>query len=95
RQSIPIMAYSPIEQGRMLSNSALISMAQARKVTAAQIAIAWLLHQDNVIVIPKTSNTDHIEENYAALNLKLSQEELSALDQAFPPPKTPIPLQML
>ncbi|MEL6605786.1 MAG: aldo/keto reductase [Cyanobacteria bacterium J06614_10] len=95
RQNIPIMAYSPIEQGRMLNNSALISMAQARKVTAAQIAIAWLLHQDNVIVIPKASNTDHIEENYAALNLKLSQEELSALDQAFPPPKTPIPLQMI
>ncbi|MEL6468786.1 MAG: aldo/keto reductase [Cyanobacteria bacterium J06623_4] len=95
RQNIPIMAYSPIEQGRMLSNSALISMARARKVTAAQIAIAWLLHQDNVIVIPKASNTDHIEENYAALSLKLSQEELNALDQAFPPPKTPIPLQMI
>ncbi|MEL6161374.1 MAG: aldo/keto reductase [Cyanobacteria bacterium J06623_5] len=95
QQSIPIMAYSPIEQGRMLSNPALTSMAQERNVTAAQIAIAWLLHQSNVIVIPKASRTEHIEQNYAALTLKLSNEELIALDRAFPPPKRPIPLQML
>lgn len=95
QRSIPIMAYSPIEQGRLLNNGTLKTIAQERGVTAAQLAIAWLLHQDNVIVIPKSSRIDHVEQNYAALNLKLSADELAALDAAFPPPNKPVPLQML
>lgn len=94
-QNIPIMAYSPIEQGRLLSNKALKAIAQAREVTPAQIAIAWLLHQDNVIVIPKSSRIEHIDQNYAALNLKLEAEELAALETAFPAPTQPMPLAML
>lgn len=92
---IPIMAYSPIEQGRLLNHRSLQSIAQARHVTIAQIAIAWLLHQDDVIVIPKASRIEHIEQNYAALDLKLSLEEIAMLDAAFPPPTEAIPLQML
>jgi len=95
QQGIPIMAYSPIEQGRLLNNRTLKTIAQEREVTAAQVAIAWLLHQENVIVIPKSSRIDHVEQNYAALNLKLSAEELAALDAAFPPPTKPVPLEML
>jgi diketogulonate reductase-like aldo/keto reductase len=95
QRSIPIMAYSPIEQGRLLNNRTLKTIAQERGVTAAQVAIAWLLHQENVIVIPKSSRIDHVEQNYAALDLKLSAEELAALDAAFPPPSKPVPLQML
>jgi diketogulonate reductase-like aldo/keto reductase len=95
QRGIPIMAYSPIEQGRLLNNGTLKTIAQERGVTAAQVAIAWLLHQDNVIVIPKSSRIDHVEQNYAALNLKLSAEELAALDAAFPPPTKIVPLEML
>jgi diketogulonate reductase-like aldo/keto reductase len=95
QRGIPIMAYSPIEQGRLLNNRTLKMIAQQREVTAAQVAIAWLLHQENVIVIPKSSRIDHVEQNYAALNLKLSAEELAALDAAFPPPTKPVPLEML
>lgn len=95
QQGIPIMAYSPIEQGRLLNNRTLKMIAQQREVTAAQVAIAWLLHQENVIVIPKSSRIDHVEQNYAALNLKLSAEELAALDAAFPPPTKLVPLEML
>lgn len=95
QRQIPIMAYSPIEQGRLLNNRALQTIAQARGVTTAQIAIAWLLHQDDVIVIPKSSRIEHVEQNRAALDLKLSAEELSALDAAFPPPTKPAPLAML
>lgn len=94
-RKIPIMAYSPIEQGRLLNNRTLNAIAQERQVTAAQIALAWVLHQDNVIVIPKSSRIDHIEQNYAALNLKLSADELAALDAAFPPPTKAVPLEML
>ena len=95
QQGIPIMAYSPIDQGRLLNNRTLKTIAQERGVTAAQVASAWLLHQENVIVIPKSSGLDHVEQNYAALNLKLSAEELAALDAAFPPPTKLVSLEML
>ncbi|MBD1932044.1 aldo/keto reductase [Trichocoleus sp. FACHB-69] len=95
QRSIPIMAYSPIEQGRLLNNGTLKAIAQEREVTAAQVAIAWLLHQENVIVIPKSSRIDHVEQNYAALDLKLSADELASLDAAFPPPTKPVSLEML
>lgn len=95
QRGIPIMAYSPIEQGRLLNNRALKAIADERSVTAAQVAIAWLLHQDNVIVIPKSSRIDHVEQNHAALDLSLSAEELKTLEAAFPPPAKPVPLEML
>lgn len=95
QRQIPVMAYSPVEQGRLLRNRTLQEMAQQRSVSAAQLAIAWLLHQENVIVIPKSSSIAHVEENRAALDLKLSAAELAALNTAFPPPRQPVPLEML
>ncbi|HEY9894274.1 MAG TPA: aldo/keto reductase [Candidatus Sericytochromatia bacterium] len=95
QHDLPIMAYSPIEQGRLRNDQTLMAMAQARGVTTAQVAIAWLLHQEDVIVIPKASCIEHIEQNYAALELKLSAEELATLEAAFPPPAKPVPLEML
>ena len=92
---IPVMAYSPIEQGRLLGNKTLEKIAKEKGVSAAQIAIAWLLQQKNIIVIPKSSRIEHVEQNYAALNLTLSAEELSRLDEAFPKPNRSVPLQML
>jgi diketogulonate reductase-like aldo/keto reductase len=94
-KGIPIMAYSPIEQGRLLDSQILKTIAQDRSVTTAQVALAWLLQQEDVVVIPKASRIDHVEQNYAALDLKLSAEELAALDSAFPVPTRPVPLQML
>jgi diketogulonate reductase-like aldo/keto reductase len=95
QRNIPIMAYSPVEQGRLLKNSPLLKLAQQREVTAAQLAIAWLLHQENVIVIPKASNLKHVEQNRAALDLQLTVDELDALDTAFPPPSKRVRLEML
>jgi diketogulonate reductase-like aldo/keto reductase len=95
QHQMPIMAYSPIEQGRLLTHQALKAIAQARDVTAAQIAIAWLLHQDQVIVIPKSSRIEHVEQNRAALDLKLSVDELNTLNAAFSPPTQPTSLEML
>lgn len=95
QNSLPIMAYSPVEQGRLLTNSTLQKMAQQRGVTSAQVAIAWLLHQENVIVIPKSSSITHVEENRAALDLHLTPEDLQALDAAFPPPAKRVALEML
>jgi diketogulonate reductase-like aldo/keto reductase len=94
-RSIPIMAYSPVEQGRLLNNATLKTIAQERCATPAQIAIAWLLHQENVIVIPKASSFEHLEQNRAALDIHWSLDELKQLDTAFPPPKKKVHLQIL
>lgn len=94
-RGIPIMAYSPIEQGRLLNHPTLRTLARERQVTSAQIALAWLLHQQDVIVIPKASRISHVEDNYAALNLQLSAEELTTLETAFPAPSHLVPLEML
>ncbi|MEL6555463.1 MAG: aldo/keto reductase [Cyanobacteria bacterium J06621_11] len=95
QREMPVMAYSPIEQGRLLNNEVLKQLAKVKGVTAAQIAITWLLHQENIAVIPKSSRIEHIEQNYAALEIKLSAEELAALEDAFPAPNRSIPLQIL
>lgn len=95
QHQVPIMAYSPVEQGRLLRHPTLQSIAERRQVSTAQLAIAWLLHQDQTIVIPKASSIAHIEQNQAALDLSLSPEELQVLDTAFPPPTQPVPLAML
>ncbi|GAB4386392.1 MAG: aldo/keto reductase [Elainellaceae cyanobacterium] len=92
---IPVMAYSPIEQGRLLKNRQLQAIAQQKAATPAQVAIAWLLHQDQVIVIPKASSIDHVEQNRATLDLQLSKDDLATLDTAFPPPTSPKALEML
>jgi diketogulonate reductase-like aldo/keto reductase len=89
------MAYSPVEQGRLLRNPKLIEIASSRKATPVQIALAWLLAQPDVIAIPKSSYPTHVEENRAAGDLTLSDEEISALDRAFPRPKKRKPLEML
>lgn len=95
RHDMPIMAYSPIEQGRLVNHKALQAVATRHKATPVQIALAWLLRQENVISIPKASNTAHVRENHAALKIWLSPDDLAALDQAFPPPKKARPLEMI
>jgi diketogulonate reductase-like aldo/keto reductase len=94
-RNIPIMAYSPIEQGRLLGHRELKSVAARHNATPAQVALAWLLRQDGVVAIPKAANVAHVRENRAALELHLTREDLAALDRAFPAPTEAIPLAML
>lgn len=94
-RSIPVMAYSPIEQARLLRNARLNDFARRHGMTAAQVALAWLLRTDDVIVIPKTSHRERLRENVAALEHPLSAEQLAELDRLFPPPKGPTPLEIL
>ena len=94
-RGIPTMAYSPIEQAQLLVSPQLKAIAGDVGATAAQVAIAWLLTQPDVIVIPKTSHIARLEENLGALDLKLDASTLAALDAAFPPPRKRSPLAML
>ena len=95
KQRIPIMAYSPIEQGRLLGNRGLVDFACRHGMTPAQAAIAWLLSRDDVIVIPKTGDRARLKENFDALDHKLTPSQLAELDRLFPPPTGPTPLEML
>jgi diketogulonate reductase-like aldo/keto reductase len=95
RHRIPIMAYSPVEQGRLLGHPALRRVAERHRATPAQVALAWVLRQDGVIAIPKAGTVDHVHENRRALDLELTQQDLAALDRAFPPPTRALPLEVL
>ncbi|MFZ1935448.1 MAG: aldo/keto reductase [Thermoguttaceae bacterium] len=94
-RAIPIMAYSPIEQGRLLDDRGLIGFARRYGMTPAQAAIAWLLSKEDVIVIPKTGSRARLREDLDALKHELTSSQLAELDGIFPPPAGPAPLEML
>jgi len=95
QRKIPIMAYSPLEQGRLMEDPAIRRIAAAHSATPAQVALAWVLRKDGLIAIPKASTRGHVEQNRIALDLHLTPEELAALDRAFPPPGRKMPLEMI
>jgi diketogulonate reductase-like aldo/keto reductase len=92
---IPVMAYSPLEQTRVLRNAKLVQFARDNDMTPAQAALAWLLARDDVIVIPKAASVAHVQENVAAAQIRLTQAQLDELDRLFPPPKSARSLEML
>jgi diketogulonate reductase-like aldo/keto reductase len=89
------MAYSPVDQGRLLGHRVVETVARRHNVTPAQVTLAWVLRQDGVTTIPKAGTPEHVRENRAALDLQLTQEDLAELDRAFPPPAAPQPLETL
>lgn len=93
--SVPVMAYSPVEQSRLLDDRRLVEFAKRYEMTAAQAALAWLLSKEDIIAIPKTSRPERLRENLAALEHPLTAEQRTELDQLFPPPAGPQPLEML
>jgi len=91
---ISVMAYSPIEKGRLLEHPAIAHVARERGCTPAQVALAWAVRDSNIIAIPKASSLEHVRHNAAALDLVLSQEEIRFLNDAFPAPGV-VPLETL
>ncbi|MCT9124035.1 aldo/keto reductase [Cupriavidus gilardii] len=94
-RGVPVMAYSPIEQARLLRHAGLKAFAARHGIAPAQAALAWLLSRENVIAIPKTGRRDALRENAAALSIALDDAQLAELDALFPPPRGPRPLEML
>jgi diketogulonate reductase-like aldo/keto reductase len=92
---VPVMAYSPLEQARLLKHARLAAFARRHGMTPAQAALAWLLASDDVIVIPKCARRERLKENLGALDHALSAAQLAELDRLFPPPTGPRPLEML
>jgi diketogulonate reductase-like aldo/keto reductase len=94
-QGIPIMAYSPLDQGRLSKHPRLRELASSNGLTPAQLALAWTLRRDQVIAIPKASTGRHLDENFAAWDIEIDPRVLAALDLLFEPPTGPEPLAML
>ncbi len=95
QHQMPVMAYSPVEQGRLVAHPGLVQMAGECDATPAQLALAWLLTRDGILPIPKAGSVAHVRDNRAALDLTLSEAELRRLDDLFPSPRGPEPLAML
>ena len=93
KRKTPIMAYSPFEQGRLLSK--LKPLAKRQGITPAQLALAWLLQKEGVIAVPKASSQQHTRENRGALDIQLGEEEIATLDRMFPPPNRKTGLEVL
>jgi diketogulonate reductase-like aldo/keto reductase len=94
-RSIPLMAYSPLEQARLLRHKTLQGVARRLNATPAQVALAWILRQQDVVVIPKASHRDRVHENRRAAGIQLDAHDLAGLDGAFRPPTRKTQLEML
>lgn len=94
-RGMPLMAYSPIDQGALAEDDALGELAQRLGVTAAQLALAAVLARPGVVAIPKAVRSAHLKENLAAADLKLNAATLAELDRLHPPPRRKAPLAMI
>jgi diketogulonate reductase-like aldo/keto reductase len=95
QHSIPVMAYSPVEQGRLLGHRALTQIAMKHGVSPAQVALAWLLRRPGVLAIPKAASLAHVHDNRAALELELTEDDIALIEHSFPKPAKRRPLEML
>jgi diketogulonate reductase-like aldo/keto reductase len=94
QRSVPLMAYCPIDQGRLAGHGTLQAIGARHGATAAQIALAWVLGQRGVMAIPKAVREPHLRENLGAAELQLGSDDLAAIDAAFAPPQRRTPLAM-
>jgi diketogulonate reductase-like aldo/keto reductase len=94
-RAMPLMAYSPVDQGTLASDARLASLAQPLGLTAAQLALAWTVRSGDVIAIPKAVRETHLRDNLAAGAIELDAATLAALDALFPPPRRASPLAMI
>jgi diketogulonate reductase-like aldo/keto reductase len=95
QRKMPVMAYSPLEQGRLLAEPELHRIAKEYSATPAQIALRWVLRQEHVIATPKASAPGHVKQNRIALDIPMTKDDFAALDRVFPPPTHKVPLEMI
>jgi len=93
--AVPLMAYSPIDEGSLAGHKALTAIGAPQGLSAAQVALAWVLHQPGVVAIPKAVKPQHLRDNFAAADISLNADQLRQIDHAFPPPRRKAPLAMI
>src|SRR6185295_6512608 len=94
-RGLHVMAYTPIEQGKILNDATLRQVASRHNATPAQIALAWVIRQEGMTAIPRASSPEHVRENARALDIQLTARDLEELDRAFPPPSKKRSLEMI
>lgn len=92
-RGVLIMAYSPLDQGRLRKPRQLKAVAARHNATPEQVALAWSVRNEGVVTIPKSSNETRLRQNAAAAELLLTPQDLAELDEAFPPPRGPVELE--
>jgi diketogulonate reductase-like aldo/keto reductase len=92
---MPTMAYCPLGQGGLAHDATLTALAAARGATAAQMALAWVMRSGDVIAIPKAVDPAHLDENFAAGEIALTADELTAIDAVFAAPTEKRPLAVV
>ncbi|MGC0798174.1 aldo/keto reductase [Pantoea agglomerans pv. betae] len=100
QRGVPVMAYCPLAQaGRLrdtlFTDSRLTQIAQQKGISVAQLLLAWVIRQPGVIAIPKASSVAHVQENAAALEVELNDEDLQLIDRAWPAPQHKLPLDIV
>ena len=95
KRDIPVMAYSPLDEGRLARHPAVIAIASRLGVKPGQVALAWILRNPRVIAIPKASTIEHVRDNRGAADVTLDDEALQILETSFPPPRRKRPLEMI
>ena len=85
-KNIILVSYRPLAKGQIVSmkNDEIDLLSKKYNKTKAQIALNWLVQQENVIAIPKVSNFDHLTENIDSLNFKIKKEDLEKLSVIKP-----------
>ena len=91
----PLMAYAPMEQGRLGEEAALTRIAADAGLDPMELALAWVIAQPNVFAVPKSARPARIDGFLRAAELQLHPDVLSALDAAFPAPSAGAELEML
>jgi len=86
KENMALLAYFPLGHGKLISSGVLSSVGQKYGKTAPQVALNWLLSQENVFPIPRASTSTHVTENAGAAGWRMSDEDMSELDRAYPPP---------
>ncbi len=100
QRGVPVMAYCPLAQAGRLRDAlftdvVLNQIAQQKGISVAQLLLAWVIRQPGVIAIPKASSVVHVQENAAALEVELTDEELQLIDRAWPAPQHKLPLDIV
>lgn len=92
QRQMPLMAYTPLGEGRLRDHETLVRIARRHDATPTQVMLAWVMRKPGLIAIPKTGSTAHVEENFRSLDISLTDEDLRDIDAAFPAPSHKIPL---
>jgi len=94
-RGVALMAYSPIDGGRIVNDAKLKQLAASHGVSAAQLALAWLRRQPQVMAIPKAGRKAHLLDNWNSQLLQLPDSVWPALEAMFPKPtrKRPLPMR--